>query len=237
MSQVFVCRRKRVNDKSNEITAIPELLNGLNLKGTIITIDAMGTQTEITKRIRSKGADYVLSLKGNQTSLHDDVRLYLEDTTLLKQCAYTKTMEKARSGIEKREYWQTEDINWMSQKKNWAGIRTIAMTCNTIMKDGKETLETRYFISSLALDVTGIAKAIRGHWMVESYPWHLDVTFHEDGNYTLEKQAAYNLNIMRKLALHVLKLYEAGHKPMSLKKKRFAICTNSTKHIQAIFAL
>lgn len=223
-----------VAEKSNEIVAIPNLLDNLNIKGHIITTDAMGTQREIVKKIRQKKGDYVLALKGNQGLLHDDVKRYFEDSELRSKCAYKKSMEKARGGIEKREYWQTDDIEWLSQKKDWLGLKSIAMTQNTIIKDGKETIETRYFISSLALDVHEIARAIRGHWIVESYHWHLDVTFREDKNHTLEKQAAFNQNILRKLALNVLKIFETGKKKMSVRAKRFSIATNPEKHLQAI---
>ena len=111
------------------------------------------------------------------------------------------------------------------------------MTCNTIIKEGKETSETRYFISSLPLDVKEIARAIRGHWMVESYHWHLDVTFREDDNHTLEKQAAFNLNILRKLALNTLKIIDVGNRPLSLRKKRFSIGTNPEKHLESILTI
>jgi predicted transposase YbfD/YdcC len=233
----FCLGGKRVSEKSNEITAIPELIDSLNVKGHIITIDAMGTQTEIAKKIKKKYANYVLALKGNQGCLHEDIKLYFEDPDHLANCAYTKVVEKARGGIEKREYWQTESIAWLHQKKDWAGLKSIAMTRNTITKNGEQTSEVRFFISSLPLDVMEVARAIRGHWMVESYHWHLDVTFREDDNRTLEKQAAFNLNIMRKLALNVLKIFEAGRKPLSLRKKRFTIGTNPEKHLDAILAL
>ena len=97
-----------------------------------------------------------------------DVKLYFEDRELLSQCVYHKTIEKARGGVEKREYWHTDDIGWLSQKKDWAGLKSIAMTRNTIIKNGTEVSGSRYFISSLPLDVKGVARAIRGHWMVES---------------------------------------------------------------------
>ncbi len=125
----------------------------------------------------------------------------------------------------------------MPQKKEWAGLKSIAMTRNTIIKNGIETTETRYSISSLPLDVSMVARAIRGHWMVESYHWHLDVTFREDSNRTLEKQAAYNLNILRKLAINMLKIIEIGAKALSLKKKRFAIGTNPERHLAYILSL
>lgn len=227
----FCIGQKMVNKKSNEITAIPELLETLNVKGNIITTDALGTQIKIAQAIRKKRADYVLALKKNQSNLYDDVELYFKDQGHLKGCEYTKTMEKARGGIEKREYWHTDDIKWLSQKKDWAGLKTIAMTRNTTTKDGVRTEETRYFISSLACDVNTVARAIRKHWMVESYHWHLDVTFREDANQTLEKQAAYNLNILRKFALNILKLYDSGRKRTSLKMKRYMISLNPIKRI------
>ena len=194
----FCLGQKRVEEKTNEIKAIPELLDCLNIKGTIITTDAMGTQTAVVKKIRQKRADYVLALKANQGNLLEDARLYFSEDEFLKKCAYKKTVEKARGKIEKREYWQTEDISWLSRKKEGAGRKTIILTRNTVTGgEGEEYTEERYFISSLPLGIEAVARAVRGHWMVESYHWHLDVTFREDGNHTLEKQVAYNLNIIR----------------------------------------
>lgn len=233
----FCLGERRVSEKTNEITAIPELLNDLNIKGHIITTDAMGTQTEIVKKIRKKGADYVLALKRNQGNLHEDVKLYFEDTGLLSKCAYKKTVEKARGGIETREYWQTADVDWLAQKKDWVGLRSVAMTRNTIIKNDTKTTDTRFFISSLPLDVNEVARAIRGHWMVEIHHWHLDVTFREDYNHTIEKQAAFNLNILKKLAIGVLKVFDTGKANMSLRMKRFSIGTNPEKHIQSILDL
>jgi len=230
----FCLGQERVNDKSNEITAIPELLENLNIKGHIVTTDAMGTQRDIVKQIRRKKADYVLALKGNQHSLYEDVKLYFDDKEFLSKCEYCKTVEKARSGIEKREYWQTADVEWLSQKKDWVGLRSIAMTRNTITKNDTITQETRYFISSLPINAAEIARAIRGHWMVESYHWQLDVTFREDADHTLNKHVAYNLNIMRKLALNLLKLIDVGRKNVSLNKKRFMICCNPKKYFAQI---
>ncbi len=233
----FCVGEVRVDDKSNEITAIPELLSSLNIKGNIITIDAMGCQTEIAKAIRKKHADYLLALKGNQGTLHEDVKLYFEDHDLLSKCAYHKTREKSRGGIETREYWQTEDIGWLSQKKDWAGLKSIAMTRNTIARNGVTTTETRYFISSMTLNVKEVAFAIRGHWMVESYHWHLDVTFREDANQTADKYAAYNLNIMKKTAINTLKLVDVGMSKVSLSKKRYIICMDFGRFFEMLMAI
>lgn len=227
-----------MEEKTNEIKAIPELLDSLNIKGTIITTDAMGTQTAIVKKIRQKQADYVLALKANQGNLLEDVGLYFSEDQFLKKCAYKKTVEKARGRTEKREYWQTDDISWLSQKKEWAGLKTIILTRNTVTgEEGEKSVEERYFISSLPEGIEDAARAVRGHWMVESYHWHLDVTFREDGNHTIEKQEAYNLNIMRKLSLNILKLIEVGKSSLSLKKKRYAIGTNPEKHLEKIINL
>ena len=233
----FCLGQELVDDKSNEIAAIPELLDNLNVKGHIITTDAMGCQRDIVKKIRKKKADYVLALKKNQGTLFDDVNLYFSDDGLLAGCAYHKTIEKARGGIEIREYWQTDDISWLAQRKDWVGLNSIAMTRNTITKKGKTTTETRYFISSLPIDVKEIARAIRKHWMVESYHWQLDVTFREDANHTRNKHIAYNLNIMRKLALNLLKLLDVGKKHVTLVKKRFMICCNPMKYFGQILSL
>jgi len=233
----FCVGERLVDAKSNEITAIPKLLDELNIKGHIVTIDSMGTQTEIARKIRKKRADYVLALKGNQISLHEDVKLYFDDPALLKKCSYCKTVEKARGGIETREYWQTEDIQWLSQKKDWLGLKSIAMTRNTTVKGGKESSETRFFISSLPLEVVEIARAIRGHWIVESHHWHLDVTFREDANQTADKQAAFNLNILRKLALAVFKIYDIGRPNTSMRLKRKATGWHPIKHLTKILEL
>jgi predicted transposase YbfD/YdcC len=233
----FCLGEERMNDKTNETKVIPHLLEKLNVKGHIVTTDAAGCYKEIAAKIRQKKADYVLALKGNQGVLYEDVKLYFAEGDFLSKSAYHKTIEKARSGIETREYWQTDEIAWLSQKKEWSGLKSIAVTRNTVTKNGKVTTETRYFISSLPTDVKEIARAIRGHWMVESYHWHLDVTFREDENRTIDKQAAYNLNVLRKLSINVLKLLEISVKSASLKLKRYAISLNPVKYFAKIMDL
>ena len=124
-------RQSAVSEKSNEITAIPELLDKIQIKGQIITIDAVGTQKAIAEKIRNKQADYVLALKGNQTGLYEDAALYFGDTETRRKIrengGSVSTTEKAHGQIEKREYYQTDDIRWLSQKKEWKGIKSIGM--------------------------------------------------------------------------------------------------------------
>ena len=229
-----------MEEKTNEITAIPELLNKINVKGQIITIDAMGTQTEIADKIRQKRAEYVLALKGNQTSLHNDVKEYFQDEDFCKQIKkagqYKRTVEKAHSQIEVREYYQTEDIKWLTQRSRWKGLKSIGMEQKTITrKDGTVSTERRYFISSLANDINLFSRAIRKHWAVEVMHWHLDVTFREDANQTIDKNSAQNLNIIRKFCLSILKMIEIFKPKLSLKKKRFVIAQDAERFLDIVF--
>ena len=184
--------------KSNEITAIPTLLELLELKGCIVTIDAMGCQKEIAEKITSAEADYVLSLKGNQSTLHDDVKLYFETAAKEPQFYPTsslKAIEKGHGRIEKRFYALSEDIGWLPQKAEWAGLKSIGMVRSVVEANGKTTEETRFFISSLT-DVQTFSKAVRGHWGIEnSLHWRLDVVFHEDSCRTRKDNSAENFRL------------------------------------------
>jgi predicted transposase YbfD/YdcC len=191
------------DDKSNEITAIPQLLEQLNVRG----------------------------------ALHEDVKLYFEDTELRAGCAYRKTAGKAHGAVETREYRQADDIAWLQQRKAWAGLASIVMTKNTIIKGGDTVVETRYFTSGLPLDARGAARTIRSHWMVGSYHWHLDVTFREDANRTLDKAAAYNLSIIKKMAINTLKLVDVGIPRISVKNKHHMISMNFRNYWGTLTAL
>jgi predicted transposase YbfD/YdcC len=223
----------QVGVKENEIVAIPELIDSINIKGYIITIDAMGTQTDIVKRIVKKKAYYVLAVKGNQGTLHTDIIDYFEDKTLKSSCEKFETIEKAHGQIEKRAYYQTDDIAWLDPKNKWANLKTIGMVEKTVEKNGKIIVEKRYYISSLDVDSTEFARCVRGHWAIESMHWHLDVTFREDFNKTLDENGALNLNILRKMALSILKATDIGRK-CSQKLKRFYICSNPTRFLEQI---
>lgn len=194
-----------------------------------MTIDAMGTQTAIAEKIRSKRGDYVLALKENQKNLYEDVRLFLNEESEKKKLRengkYKKTVEKAHGQIE---------IRWMTQKKEWKGLKSIGMEEKTIQKDGIERKEYRYYISSLKEDVELFSRAVRGHWSVESMHWHLDVTFKEDANMTLDKQASENLNIIRKWCLSILKMVEIFRPNLSMKKKRFVISMNPAEFLEQV---
>lgn len=233
--------QKTVSEKSNEITAIPQVLEAIEIKGQVITIDAMGTQTTIAEKIRERRADYVLALKRNQGTLYEDVKMFLMDKEekekIKAEGSYCRTVEKAHGQIEIREYYQTEEIKWLFQKKNWKGLKSIGMEEKTIKKGEKEEKEYRYYISSLKTDIELFRRAVRGHWSVESMHWQLDVTFREDANHTLDKIAAQNQNVIRKWCLRILKLLEIRGKKMSMQRKRFNIGMNPMKYLEEILEL
>ena len=235
----FCLGQVAVEEKSNEITAIPELLNRINIKGQVITIDAIGTQTAIAEKIKAKRADYVLALKGNQSKLLEDVRDYFEDEEFCRQIkeagGYYRKAEKAHSQLELREYYQTEDIKWLEQRKNWKGLKSVGMERKTITRqDGTKSVEYRYYISSLPKNIELFSRAIRKHWSVEVMHWHLDVTFREDANHTIDKMAAQNLNIIRKFSLSILKMVEILKPNLSMKKKRFVIGQNAEQFLETV---
>lgn len=236
----FCLVQKAIEEKSNEITAIPELLDKLQIKGQIITIDAMGTQTAIAEKIKTKRADYVLALKGNQKSLYEDIKEYFFEKDFCNYLEetgnYKKVKEKAHGQIEIREYYQTEDIKWLEQKKEWKGLKSIGMERKTIEKNGQKRKEYRYFISSLKIDIEVLSRAVRGHWSVESMHWHLDVTFCEDANTTIDKMAAQNHNIIRKWCLSILKMMELTRHKLSLKKKRFVISLLPIRYLEKVIS-
>lgn len=236
----FCLGEEKVDEKSNEITAIPMLLNKINVKNSIVTIDAMGTQTTIVDSIRRNKADYVLAVKENQHNLYAEISQYLNDADFRKEIReggqYLKQTEKSHGQLEIREYYQTEHIGWMQEKKRWIGIKSIGCIEKTIVRNGEKIVETRYYISSLGEDVEQFARSVRQHWSVEIMHWHLDVTFKEDANKTIEEVASQNMNIIRKWCLSILKLLNMG-KNMSLKRKRYKISLNPCKYIKQIMEM
>lgn len=204
-------------EKSNEITAIPELLDLLDISGSTVTIDAMGCQKQIAAQIREKGADYVLGLKGNQASLSEDIKLYFDTET---PASVSKTLEKDHGRVEQREYYLETDISWLSQRPEWTDLSAIGMvrTSVTSTKTGAFTQECRYFITSLT-DVSRFASAVRKHWSIESQlHWQLDVAFREDDSRARKDNSPLNLNILRKEALRLLQQADFG-KRVSVRRK------------------
>ncbi|MBI3317098.1 MAG: ISAs1 family transposase [Candidatus Omnitrophica bacterium] len=212
-------------EKSNEIEAIPRLLKILDLKGCIVTIDAMGCQTEIAKEIQDKGADYVLALKGNQETLHEDVKQYWEDPQLPeKEYQEYKTTDKGHGRLEIRKYRVSDQIQWLEPRKDWKGLRSIVEVESHREIGEQKTLERRYYLTSLKADAKEIAKAIRTHWEIENKAhWCLDVTFGEDHSTVRIKQAAQNFALLRRLAMNMLRKETSVKKSLNMKRHRAAL--------------
>ena len=212
-------------DKSNEITAIPELLDALLLKGCIITLDAMGCQrTIVEKTITGKG-DYVISLKGNQGRLHDDVKLFLESEQKKNfqttKHDYYETVEKGHGRVESRRYWITDQIEWLNNRTDWRGLKTVGLVESERYVKGETSIERRCFICSIKPDARQFATAVRQHWSIENnLHWQLDVTFNEDKLRARVKNAAHNLSILRRMVLNTLKKETSSNSSLRLKRKR-----------------
>ena len=200
----------KVNDKSNEITAIPELLSLLELAGCIVTIDAMGCQTAIAAQIVEKDADYVLAVKDNQENLHQDIQelfTYAAETAFA-DCDYAKTSNKGPGRLEIREGWTLSDEEYFAYLRNrsaWAGLQTIAMVKSERRSGDEGTIETRYFISSLSGQAKLLLKAVRQHWGIENgLHWKLDIAFREDDSRVRKGNGAQNFAVVRHIALNLL---------------------------------
>jgi len=214
----LVLGQLKVAEKSNEITAVPVLLRALELRGCIVTTDAMGCQKKIAKQIVASGADYVLALKGNHETVHEEVKTYLDDAILQQaglpasqreksELVHTETLEKNHGRLETRRYWQSENIDWFADLTKWEGLRSVGVVEAVREIKGKISTERRYYLSSLSCDITRFAKAVRGHWGVENkVHWHMDVSFGEDQSRARTGHAAENLATLRRLALNLLKL-------------------------------
>lgn len=208
-------------EKSNEITAIPELLRLVDIKGAIITIDAMGTQKAIAAQIIAGEADYVLALKGNQETLHQAVIEYINEQLEgdLAEAQEHVTTEKGHGREETRTYLQLPVPEGLPGFMCWKGLKSIGLTTSCCFREGKETIEVRYYISSLAVDVKLFARAVRGHWSIEnSCHWSLDMTFREDESRIRDRHLRENFAWLNRFALSLLKQHP-GRQSLVMKRR------------------
>jgi predicted transposase YbfD/YdcC len=218
-----VLGQQACEEKSNEITAIPELLKRLELAGAVVTIDAMGCQKEIAEKIVHEGGDYVLALKGNHEKLHAAVREHFdtlhENDFKGADCRRRQTQDQGHGRVERRYYHQAalpEELKPYAE--GWAGLKTIGQVISITERDGRETSEVRYYLSSLSPGVMRFAQATRGHWGIEnSLHWVLDVTFNEDQSRIRKDYGPDNFALLRRFALTLLK---RDTSPGSIKRKR-----------------
>jgi predicted transposase YbfD/YdcC len=217
-----------VDSKSNEIPAVQELLDLLDIRGKIVTADAEHCQRSTMAKIIEKQGDYCVCVKGNQHGLYADVKLYCDD--MLSggfPFEAARTSEKNRERREIRECFLAKDISWLSRKDDWAGLESIFAIRRTTTKNGAKSTETSYYISSLSVAPEQFLEIVREHWKIESLHWQLDVVFGEDDCRIFSENGQKSMNMFRKIALAVHKSFKerTGHKK-SIKKQMFACLLN-----------
>ena len=211
----LVLAQTKVDEKSNEITAIPELLDVLDLAGCIVTLDAMGCQTEVARKIREQRADYVLTVKQNQEHMYEDIKelfdIEFDQPTPFEGVMhdYTQTINKDHGRIEIRRCWTISDpefLNYIRKRQDWAGLQSIAIVIAERRLGDITTTESRYYISSLPGDANSLLHATRSHWGIEnSVHWVLDVAFHEDDCRMRKDNSPHNFTILRHIALNLIR--------------------------------
>lgn len=220
-------------EKSNEITAVPELLDSLNVSGSIVTADAMSCQKNIVQKIQDGKADYVIGLKGNQPTLLEEVSLYFRDFS--EELPYLVTRDKGHGRIEKREYRLLTDLSWLPERSEWAGLKGVGSVCSTVTRNGISSTDTRFFLTSLT-NIERFSYAVRKHWSIENQlHWSLDVVFDEDASRARKDMSPLNLNILRKTALALCKHADLGPR-VSMKKKRFSAALDPDRFLGILFA-
>lgn len=218
--------QRKVRDKSNEITAVPELLRVLELAGCIVTADALHCQKNIAKEIIEADAHYVLALKGNQGTAFSEVKAFLDEAIERKEShlVFTETLDKGHGRLEVRRYWQTEKLAWFADHSQWEGLCSVGMVESRRTLQGKESVERRYYLSSLKADAKQFARAVRGHWGVENaLHWVLDVVFGEDQSRARTGYAVENLAATRRLAVNLLRREKTCKRSIKGKLMRAAI--------------
>lgn len=220
-----------VGEKSNEITALPKLIEVLDLKGCVVTTDAMGCQKATAAAIIEKKADYMLALKGNQGALRSEVKLFMDALAGKTEPGF-ESVEKAHGRMEIRRCWQTEEVDWREEREKWAGLRSFCAVQSLCARNGKQTESWRYFISSLKKDEARAAQSIRDHWTVEnSLHWCLDVVFGEDQSRARARNAAKNLGTLRAISLNLPRRLPGKR---SLKGRRWQAAMDIQYLVQAL---
>ena len=219
----LVLGQLQVSAKSNEITAVPELLRALELSGCIVTLDAMGCQKNIAQEIKEADAEYVLALKGNHETVHEEVKSYLDDaiTRGARELVRHETVEKDHGRLEERRYWQSADLGWFADRAKWEGLQSVGVVeARRQVGEHPATVERRYYLSSLRLGAERFARAVRGHWSVENQcHWLLDMQMGEDQSRVRAGHAAQNLGTLRRLALNLLKREKTKKRGIKGKQK------------------
>lgn len=215
----------KTENKSNEITAIPKLLNTIDIKGATITIDAAGAQKKIVEEIRDHGGDYVIALKGNQGRLHDEAQNFFAQAGAVQyegcDCTMAKAIEKGHGRIEERTVVVTSLLEWLDCRAEWKDLRTLIEITTRREVKGKISIERRYYISSLAMTAEKAMKIIRSHWGIENnLHWTMDVTFREDDCTASTGHAPENFALFRRMAQSILQAEAGGTKGIAMRRRR-----------------
>lgn len=243
----LVLGQLKVADQSNEITAVPALLRALELSGCLVTLDAMGCQRHIAREIKAADADYVLALKGNQATVHEEVKTFLDAAVQERQSprlpgaklspaaaglACHETVEKDHGRIEIRRYYLSTALHWFADRPRWEGLQAVGLVESLRQIGRRTTVERRYYLASVT-DVPSFARAVRGHWGVENkVHWLLDVVFGEDQSRARAGYAAENLATLRRLALNLLKKEHSSQR--SLRGKQLDASWNHAYLLQLL---
>jgi len=236
LGQIFI------DEKTNEIPAAQEILKLIDLKGSIVTCDALNTQKKTARIVRGGKGDYVFALKGNHSLFYEEVVQFFSEDVLdeiKKEKGYYETREKEHSAFVVREYYITSDVGWYAEETEWKDLRSFGMVRKTTKKKNGETVvEDRHYICSIeGNDAELFEHAVRDHWGVENLlHWHLDFTFQDDKNTSMERTGAKNLQIMKKIVLSMLNIVKASYK-MSLKRIRYEVSLDYENGIEKLFSL
>ncbi len=229
--QRLVLGQQAVAEGSNEIEAIPALLEKLALAGALVSIDAIGCQREIAERITGADGDYLLALKGNQPTLHQDVRLFFEDAHERDRLDFHQTTDGDHGRIEVRRHWVSRDVAWLDEFHAWPALAAVAMVEASREIDGKTTTARRFYITSAPLSAKQFAAAVRAHWGIENrLHWVMDVVFHDDLSRLRTGNAPSNMATVRHMALNLVK---AATDKASLKVRRKRAAW-STQYLDAL---
>jgi predicted transposase YbfD/YdcC len=240
VEDALVLCQDAVDEKSNEITAVPKLLDMLDVTGAVITVDALNTQKTIAKQIIDGGGDYVMALKENHPTLHDRVVRNLDDLILEKffglEHTLDDTTESGHGRIDRRRVWATDQLNWLTpeQRAEWTGLKSVVVVESTRKLTGKIEPFRRYYLTSLPPDAKELGRLIRNHWAIENgQHWCLDMGFNEDQSRVRADHGDQNLAAIRRIALNLLK--QDKSRKIGIPNKRLKACGN-WKYLLAIVA-